>query len=62
MSTDLFKDGAGDVFLQLHGDAWHLVAYRASSLTDPETQYVQIEKEVLSIMFWYGKVHAIWLL
>ncbi|KAJ8353520.1 hypothetical protein SKAU_G00210870 [Synaphobranchus kaupii] len=51
ISSDASQSGLGAVLLQQYDDNWQPVAYASRSMTDPETRYAQIEKELLSITY-----------
>ena len=51
VSSDASKSGLGATLEQKHGDNWYPVAFASRSMTSSETNYVQIEKEILSIVF-----------
>ena len=63
-----FFDGAQETTLQCDTSSFGLgavllqkrqpVAYASQALTEPETHYAQIEKELLSVLFWLEKFHA----
>lgn len=57
VSTDACKDGLGAVLLQLHEGLWKPVAYASRSLTDAETRYAMIEKELLGMVFGCERFH-----
>lgn len=46
-SSDASQGGLGAVLLQKYGENWFPVAYASRALTDAETRYPQIEKEIL---------------
>ena len=51
VSSDASKSGLGATLEQKHGDNWYPVAFASRSMTSSETNYAQIEKEILSIVF-----------
>ena len=51
VSSDASKSGLSATLEQKHGDNWYPVAFASRSMTSLETNYVQIEKEILSIVF-----------
>ncbi len=57
LSSDASKDGLGATILQLHDQKWLPVAYASRAMTDAETRYAQIEKELLSIVFGCQRFH-----
>ena len=57
LSTDACKNGLGAVLLQLHNGLWKPVAYASRSLSDAETRYAMIEKELLGIVFGCERFH-----
>ena len=58
ISSDASKDGLGAVLLQQDSEQnWHPVAYASRSMTDAETRYAQIEKELLAITYGCERFH-----
>ena len=51
ISSDASSFGLGAVILQKHSDNWMPVAYASRVMSDAETRYAQIEKEMLAIAF-----------
>ena len=51
ISADASQCSLGAVLLQKHKDNWCTVAYAARSLTETETNYSQIEKKTLGLVF-----------
>ena len=49
--SDASKSGLGATLEQKHGENWFPVAFASRSMNPAETNYVQIEKEILSIVF-----------
>ena len=56
ISVDASKYGLGAVLLQKH-ESWAPVTYASKSLTKPEQNYAQIEKETLAIVFGTQRIH-----
>ena len=56
ISVDASKYGLGAVLLQKH-ESWAPVTYASKSLTKPEQNYAQIEKETLAIVFGTRRLH-----
>ncbi len=56
-SSDASQGGLGAVLLQKYGENWFPVAYASRALTDAETRYPQIEKEMLSITLGCERFH-----
>ncbi|XP_041485958.1 uncharacterized protein K02A2.6-like [Lytechinus variegatus] len=57
ISADASKNGLGAVLLQQHEQNWHPIAYASRAMTDAETRYAQIEKELLAITYGCEKFH-----
>lgn len=57
ISSDASQSGLGAVLLQKYEENWQPVAYASRSMTDPETRYAQIEKELLSITYACERFH-----
>ena len=51
VSSDASKSGLGATLEQKHGENWFPVAFASRSMNPAETNYAQIEKEILSIVF-----------
>jgi hypothetical protein len=51
ISSDASSFGLGAVLLQKHDNEWMSVAYASRVMSDAETRYAQIEKEMLAISF-----------
>lgn len=51
ISSDASSFGLGAVLLQRHDNEWMSVAYASRVMSDAETRYAQIEKEMLAISF-----------
>ena len=51
VSADSSSYGLGAVILQPSGEAMHPVAFAFRALTDSETRYAQIEKELLAAVW-----------
>lgn len=51
ISSDASSFGLGAVLLQRHDNEWMPVAYASRVMSDAETRYAQIEKEMLAISF-----------
>ncbi|XP_057709985.1 uncharacterized protein K02A2.6-like [Corythoichthys intestinalis] len=56
ISSDASQSGLCAVLLQKHED-WQPIAYASRSMSDPETRYAQIEKELLSITYACERFH-----
>ncbi|XP_041483070.1 uncharacterized protein K02A2.6-like [Lytechinus variegatus] len=57
ISADASKNGLGAVLLQQHEQNWHPIAYASRAMTDAETRYAQIEKELLAMTYGCEKFH-----
>ena len=57
LSSDASKGGLGAVIMQLHNNEWKLVAYASRTVTQAETRYAQVEKELLGIVFACEQFH-----
>ena len=57
ISSDASKSGLGAVLLQETDGEWKPVAYASRAMTDAETRYAQIEKEMLSLTFACERFH-----
>ena len=57
LMTDASKKGLGFVLQQKHTDKWHLIQAGSRFLTDTETRYATIEKEMLGIAWAVKKCH-----
>lgn len=57
ISSDASQSGLGAVLLMQQYDDWQPVAYASRSMTDAETRYAQIEKELLSITYACERFH-----
>ena len=57
ISRDASKDGLGAVLLQEHDGNWLPVAFILRAMTSAEKNYVQIEKELLGLVFACEKFH-----
>lgn len=57
LSADASTDGLGAALLQLYDKSWCPVAYASQSLSDSESQYSQIEKEALGLVFGCERFH-----
>ena len=55
--TDASNKGIGFVLQQKHADNWHLVQAGSRFLSDPETRYATIEKEMLGVVWAVKKCH-----
>lgn len=51
ISTDASMNALGAAPMQLHDKGWRPVAHASRALTETESRYAQIEKEVLGITF-----------
>ena len=51
ISSDASSFGLGAVLLQQQADKWRPVAYASWAMSDTEQRYLQIEKEVLSLVW-----------
>ena len=57
ISSDASQNGIGAVLLQLHDTTWTIVAYTSRAVTDAETRYAQLEKELVSITYACERFH-----
>ncbi len=57
VSTDASKDGLGAVLLQKHGTEWFPIAYASCTMIAAESNYAQIEKEILGVVFGCENFH-----
>ncbi|PIK49754.1 hypothetical protein BSL78_13379 [Apostichopus japonicus] len=57
IAADASQSGLGSVVLQLYGQDWKPVAYASRSMTSAETNYAQIEKELLALTFACERFH-----
>ena len=57
LSSNTIKDGLEAVIMQLHDDKWLPVVYVLRAMTSTKTCYVQLEKEVLGIVFACEQFH-----
>ena len=53
ITCDASQTGLGALLLQDN----KLIAYASRALTDPETRYAQIEKELLAVVFTFTRFH-----
>ena len=53
ITCDASQSGLGTLLLQDNKP----IAYASRAITDPETRYVQIEKELLAVVFSFTRFH-----